>query len=162
MFTLFDCLRFMGALLGLGLGTRLGWECLGPVGAGLGAVVGCVIGSIVGQVPAKFIGWVIDRELGRLPTDALRAAVRDCSWPPNTVLIELLRRGEDVDPELPIVLDLLADEDYFRRGFGWGALSSVWPELVARIPGYRVYATPEHCRQQVAALRSAIAESAQR
>jgi hypothetical protein len=70
------------------------------------------------------------------------------------VLLELLSRGEDICAELPAVLDLLASEDFSRRGVGWAALTSVFPELAVSLSDYRLDDPVEVCRRKTDRLRA--------
>jgi len=154
MLTLFDVLPLFGACVGLVLGLIGGGRLLDTPGAISGALVGCVMGFIAGRIPFILTLWVLSRELATKTAPELRADLRspDC-LAPNVVLLELLSRGEDIRCELPVVLDLLASEDFGRRGAGWAALVSAFPELAAAIPDYRIDDPVETCRSKTQCLR---------
>lgn len=56
--------------------------------------------------------------------------------PPNSRLLELSQRGNDIQKELPYVHAMLASDRMDRRTNGWAAFTSAFPELVAHTPGY--------------------------
>ncbi|HXG08319.1 MAG TPA: hypothetical protein VNK04_00870 [Gemmataceae bacterium] len=154
MFTLFDILPLIGAGAGLALGIASGAQLLGTPGAIGGALVGCVFGFIGGRLPFVLVLRVLRRDLAAKTVAELRADLRNPGClTPNVVLLELLSRGEDLRPELPVVLDMLVSADFGRRGVGWAALASAFPELAASIADYRVSDPVEECRRKTERLR---------
>ncbi len=156
MFTLFHVLVLAGFLFGGMLGVRVGSVLFGTVGGMFGGIVGAVGGIIMGRIPELLVLRSLKRDLSGKSTEELRAHLRspDCLTP-NCVLLELRRRGEDIRCELPVVLDLLASENVGRRGSGWAALTSAFPELVERVPDYRIGDSVDECRRKTEILRQA-------
>ncbi|MGA2175656.1 MAG: hypothetical protein ABSH38_11810 [Verrucomicrobiota bacterium] len=74
---------------------------------------------------------------------------------PNAVLLELGSRGQDLQPELPVVLDMLAASSRDRRIRGWHALASAFPDRAKLLSDYRLDDTSEECQRKVQKLRSA-------
>jgi hypothetical protein len=161
MLTLFDILPVFGACAGLGLGIASGAWLLGTPGALAGALVGCVCGFFAGRVPRLVVLRLLGRELAAKSVADLPADLRSprCLIP-NVVLLELLSRGEDIRPDLPVVLDMLVSADSARRGFGWAALASAFPELAASIADYRIFDPVEECHRKTDRLRVAAEQGA--
>jgi hypothetical protein len=154
MLTLFDILPLCGACIGLALGATGGAGLLGTPGGVIGAVVGCAVGFVAGRLPFLLRLRRLSRDLAAKSTAELRADLRNPNCPtPNLVLLELRRRGEDIRAELPVVLDLLASEDFGRRGTGWAALTSAFPELAVSLSDYRLDDPVEECRRKTGRLR---------
>jgi len=96
----------------------------------------------------------VRKNLERKSVDELRRSLRTpkCLIP-NLILLELSSRGEDILPDLPVILDLLESEEQSKRGSGWAALTSAYPDLVTTIPDYRIQDRAEVCRKNIAPLR---------
>lgn len=161
--TLTDIFVVMGLLLGFCLGVEVGMVYFGPLGAlGLAILLAC-LGGVLGVVPEWWglyrdrheIAEFMEREDTRKKTiDELRRDLRD----PRTFtvglhLLALRQGGEDIAGELPFVLDMLGDEDRRRRGIGYGALLSAFPDLAAQIAGYCYDDPPDECRRKLEPLR---------
>ena len=156
MFTLFDLLILLSIVGGAILGGRAGYNYFGTIGAVVGVLTGGRGGLAIGRIPKRLALWAVRRELAAKTSDALRASLRspDCMTS-NLVLLELQRRGEAIRPELPIVLDMLVSEDTSRRGFGWAALTSAFPELAGQVRHYRINDSVDECRRKTEVLRQA-------
>lgn len=148
MFTLFDLLRLIGFLGGAFVGGSLGWEWLGVFGLVLGGAGGFFVGGFVGQLPLICALKFVSRKFDAMTSDDLRQQLHapDC-LAPNVLLLELRRRGEDIQSELTFLHSLLVSDEMFRRTAGWAALTSAFPELVHRIPNYNPTGTPAECRK---------------
>lgn len=157
MFTLFHALVLVGFLLGGILGARAGAVFFGSFGGVCGGIIGALAGVVVGRVPGWLVLRSLARELGSKGTAELRASLHTpgCLHP-NCILLELRRRGEDIRCELPVVLNLLVSEDCARRGQGWAALSSAFPELVQQVSDYRIGDSVDECRRKTETLRGAV------
>jgi hypothetical protein len=153
--TIFHVLNLGGLAFGLVYGAKLG-SSLGLVVGVIGAIVGGAIGFIVGRLPLLLALKLIQRSFSKKSVEDLRAMLRDPEFlAPNTVLLELRSRGEDLEPELPVVLDMLVAPSRERRIRGWHALATAFPDRAERITDYRVDDAPEECQRKVQKLRSA-------
>jgi hypothetical protein len=154
MFTLFHLLALVGLSCGAALGGSAGWGMFGVVGAVVGSIAGAVAGFAVGHIPLLIVGRSLAKDLGKKTSDELRAHLhsRECLTP-NCVLLELRRRGEDIQRELPVVLDLLVSEEVGKRSLGLAALTSAFPELAERLRDYRIGDSVEECRRKTEVLR---------
>jgi hypothetical protein len=155
MVTVFHVLPLIGACCGLVLGA-VGGQSLGGVAGGMvGALVGCLSGLALGRLPLILVARSLNRDLAGKSTAGLRAELRNpAALTPNAVLLELRRRGEDIRPDLPVVLDMLVAEDFGRRARGWAALSSAFPEWAARLADYRGDSPVSDCRRKTERLRA--------
>lgn len=156
MFTLFHVLVLAGFLFGAMFGARAGSVLFGTVGGVCGAVVGAVVGVVVGRIPWLLVMRSLARDLGGKSTAELRTSLHSPGClTPNCILLELQRRGEDIRCELPVVLDLLVSDDVGRRGHGWAALTSAFPELAEQVRDYRIGDSVDECRRKTETLRGA-------
>lgn len=161
MFTIFHVFVLFGLAAGAAAGGILAAKYLGWTGRILGTLVGAWVGGIIGNIPYLMTLKWIAREILKKSTDELRAELHDGKClTPNLLLLELNRRGEDIRGELPLVLEMLTSEDTTRRGPGWAALTSAFPELSRRVKNYRVNDSVEVCRQKIDVLRGELGESA--
>jgi hypothetical protein len=154
MFTLFHVIRLVGMAFGMALGLSWGVRLLGPVGGVLGAIAGGLLGLLVGRLPELLALCLIARDLRGKSENELRESLHRADCPtPNCVLLELRRRGVDIEAELPVVLEMLVAEDMGRRSHGWAALTSAFPEQARQIAGYRISDPVEECRRKIEPLR---------
>jgi hypothetical protein len=154
MFTLFHVFVLAGALFGFSIGLSIGAKLFGVVGGIIGALAGGYLGVVVGRIPEALVLRPLVRHLKAKSTPELRAQLHSPKClTPNVVLLELQSRGEDIRQELPVVLDLLVSEDTGRRGHGWAALTSAFPELVEQIRDYRIGDSIDECRRKTQILR---------
>jgi len=157
MFTFFDLLKLVGVVVGIAFGVAGGARVFGVVGGITGALVGGYLGFVLGRIPEDKAMRSVVRQLRRKSVAELRAYLHSPKCPtPNCVLLELHQRGEDILQELPIVLDLLVSEDVGRRGFGWAALASAFPELAGQVRDYRIGDSIDECKRKVETLRRAV------
>jgi hypothetical protein len=156
MFTLFDFWKLVGVIFGFAFGLAGGTRFFGVVGGITGALIGGYLGFVVGRVPEHLVLRSLIRHLRHKSVTELRACLHSPTClTPNCVLLELQHRGEDIRQELPRVLDLLVSEDVDRRGFGWAALASAFPELVGQVRDYRVGDSVAECRRKIEILKRA-------
>ena len=154
MFTLFHLLVLAGIGFGLALGASVGSKLFGIVGGIIGAALGVYLGFVVGRIPEMLVLRLVVRDFRPKSSEELRAHLHSPNClTPNLVLLELRSRGENIRRELPVVVDLLTSEDVGRRGHGWAALTSAFPELVEKIHGYSVGDTVDECRRKTELLR---------
>jgi hypothetical protein len=154
MFTLFHVFVLAGAVFGLTTGLSVGAKFFGVAGGIIGALAGGYLGVVIGRIPERLVLRSLIRHLKAKSTAELRAQLHSPNClTPNVVLLELQSRGEDIRQELPVVLDMLASEDVGRRGHGWAALTSAFPELVDRIRDYRIGDSVDECRRKTEILK---------
>jgi len=160
MFTLFDLIRLLAIVGGTIMLGAVGWNTLGLVGCIIGIPLGFTLGAIIGQLPLVVgLKWMSQR-LDRMTDEQLVAELHDPACvTPNILLLELNRRGFAIQRELPFVQSLLASDEMHRRTAGWAALTSAFPELVGRIPGYNPTATAAECKTKCKPLLNATEQS---
>jgi hypothetical protein len=153
MVTIFHLLMVLAVVGGAALGAAAGWNIAGILGAVVGTVAGVIAGGIVGQIPIAAGMLIVGRRFEKMTTSQLRAHLHDdeCSTP-NLVLLELRRRGEPIEDELPFLHTLLTSEDVQQRTRGWAALRSAFPELAEQMPGYNPLAPTDQCCRLAAIL----------
>lgn len=155
MITVFHILPGMGlvfgALGGFALGSRLGTipEIIcGALGGGAGLVAG--------RIPFILVLKSMKRDFRSKTTEQLRAMLRDPGFlAPNVLLLELGSRGEDLEREMPVVLDMLTAPDRQRRIRGWHAFESAFPKRAKILNDYRIDDTPDECWKKIQRLRIA-------
>jgi hypothetical protein len=92
--------------------------------------------------------------LSRVPTETLLADLRGHhTLMPNFVLLALAERGHDIRAEVPVILDLLASDDAWRRNLGWAAMTSAFPDVARRLDGYSPAHDTTRCRTDVQRVR---------
>ncbi|MEM1071158.1 MAG: hypothetical protein AAGI63_19790 [Planctomycetota bacterium] len=160
MFTLFDLIRLLvtvGSAVVLG---STGWSMFGLVGCIVGVPCGLMLGAAIGQLPLIIgLKW-LSRRFDRMTDQQLVDELHDpACLIPNLLLLELRRRGCNIDRELPLVQSLLASDEISRRTAGWAALNSAFPELVGRIPGYNPTSTTAVCQAKCKPLLTATKQS---
>jgi len=149
MFTIFHLLVLVGFVYGAIFGAHAGSALCGTVGGVVGAIAGCIVGVCVGRIPGFLTLLWLARGLRSKSTSELKSDLRSESCvTPNCVLLELQRRGENIRPELPVVLDMLISENVGRRGLGWAALTSAFPDLAKQIQDYRIQDSVDDCRKK--------------
>ncbi len=154
MLTVFHLLQLVSACVGIAFCVAIGIDWFGVIGGVVGAIAGGFLGSGVGHLPVFLILRSLARDLGRKSSGELRESLHQLNCKiPNLLLLELKRRGEDINSELPIVLDLLESEETGPRSRGWTALASAFPELAQQIRDYRIGGSVEECRGKTEILR---------
>ena len=131
-------------------GAQLGHSALGVIGGWLGAFVGGSLGWIIGRVPFLIALRTSLRTLTKTSTDELRTQLRTQYFTAHLVLRELLRRGADVDAELPVIVQLLCAESVDRRRFGLAGLRIAFPKLAAQLTDYKPSESLDSCLAKVA------------
>jgi len=157
MFTLFDLFRLASMIGGAALLGALGWRHMGIVGCVVGIPVGWILGGLIGQLPFIIgLTWIA-RRLQQQTNDELLDELHSGRCPtPNLHLLELGRRGYDIQRELPFIHNLLSSDDMNQRMKGWVVLTSAFPEFVEQIPDYNPTAPTEDCRINCRPLADAV------
>lgn len=149
MLTIFDLMRLLGTLIGIVVGGGIGLQTLGMIGLIVGVVFGAFVGGYVGSIPLLLAVKGARKKFAAITINELREKLIDDNCRiPNLILLELKARGENIEHDLPFVHSLLTSEETAKRGFGWAALNSAFPEQVATIPGYDPTASVEECREK--------------
>jgi hypothetical protein len=96
----------------------------------------------------------VKRDLSSKTIEELRAMLRaPVCLSPNTVLLELGRRGHDLEVDLPVVLDMLVSPSRDKRIRGWHALASAFPKQAKVISDYRVDDSLDQLQSKIQRLR---------
>lgn len=151
--TIFEMVPLMGILFGILFGITVGSH-FGVVAGGFGALIGAVVGGILGRIGGRLllmgIVQLLHRDFSKKTVEQLRTMLHDPNClAPNVVILELGTRGEKMEQELPVVLDLLCSPVRDRRIRGWHALASVFPERAKIISDYRIDDSVEKCQEKV-------------
>jgi hypothetical protein len=153
MFTLFHLIRLISVLAGLVWGWSYGRHLFGIAGAILGAILGFVIGNIIGYIPEWLALKTIVPKLSKMSEEELRRKISDPEcYIPNLILLELNSRGLNIDNHLADVLNMLRSDDSSRRGFGWAALTSAFPDATKEVKTYDINDSIEKCIQNTLSL----------
>ncbi len=149
--TIFDIIPLYAIILGICVGVKLG-----TVFGHVGAVIGGMVGGILGWFGWRFLlmgicKWLDrKRNLSNKTVEELRAMLRDPNCPiPNVALLELGIRKQNMEQELPVVLDMLISPMKQRRIRGWRTLASVFPERAKLVSDYRIDDSIEKCREKI-------------
>jgi hypothetical protein len=88
-----------------------------------------------------------DKDLWRnKPRELLEQMITGTDWTKIQVALEeVRRRGEDIQPYLPIVLKMLISDSKIRRVAGKVALRKLYPEVAVELPDYEGSASTEIC-----------------
>jgi len=163
MFTLFGLIRLLGTVGGATLLGAVGWKTFGVLGCVVGIPLGFILGATIGQLPLIVIMNGMSRRFDRMTNEQLVDELHEPEClTPNLLLLELNRRGYDIQRELPFVQSLLASDEMRRRTAGWAALTSAFPERVGRIPGYNPTAPTDECQAKCKPLLNATEQSGER
>lgn len=155
MFTCFHLIQLIAPLFGAIILGGYGWDNFGIVGCAIGIPSGLVLGGLVGRLPLYIAFKFLALRMGRMSDDELISELRDPTClTPNVHLLELNRRGYDIRGELPSIHSLLASESVDRRTSGWAALTSAFPDLIEKVPGYSPTAPADDCGQRCTPLLS--------
>ena len=151
--SIFDLLPMVGLLTGaIGGGTfAAGW---GWVAGGCGALVGGLLGMTLGRLPLVLSLMWVHRSFQSKSVEELRSLLKDpACLVPNLILLELHARGEDLQPLLPLVLEMLTSPDRSRRVRGWYALASAYDDCARELQDYSVDDDEEMRREKVERLK---------
>lgn len=153
MITLFHVIPVIGCAFGSLGGFTLGSR-LGTIPGIMGGILGGGVGLVCGRMPLALVLKSMKRDFsGKTPND-LRAMLRSPGvLAPNVLLLELRARGENVECELPIVLDMLTAPAREVRIRGWHALVSAFPEQARSINDYRIDDPLDESRRKIQKLR---------
>jgi hypothetical protein len=113
-------------------------------------LVGGILGLKFGRLPLFLTIKFLRRDLSKKTVEQLRAELHNPNClAPNVLILELGTRGEKVEQELPVVLDLLCSPLRDRRIRGWHALASVFPERAKIISDYRIDDSVEKRQEKI-------------
>jgi hypothetical protein len=163
MVTLSDLLlKIMLPISGLAAGASTGQSYLHWPGAIVGAVMGFILavylGLLLDRIYVRLIARSFQCQWASFSTSELRKQLAT-TLTPNFLLLELKRRGEDIDKDIIPILAMLESEVPFRRTLGWAALLSAFPYLVKLLGGYKPTHSVSECHEKVASLRRFVKQS---
>ncbi len=147
MITIFHVFFLFALIVGMIEGASFGWHRYGIIGVIPGAALGMLSGGIIGYIPGYFVLLITFLRFKFMPTVELRKRLHEGDSIPNFILVELSRRGEDIYVELPVVQKLLISSEMDDRTTGWAALTSAYPELRQKMPGYHPTDSTDVCRK---------------
>ena len=157
MFTIFDLFRLVTSL-SMTLAGGVAGNHFGFIGILFGVIIGFIAGCFIGSLPIFWATRAFHKRFSDKSSSFLRSVLHkaepDVLYPPNFILLELQRRGEDISSELPMVLDLLESEESARRCFGVAAITSAFPDIAKNISAYNSYGTTDECRKSIKLLRN--------
>ena len=148
MFTFFHhLLPLLGLLAGAAVGWKTGWTCCGVGGGILGIVLGAILGGHAARLPGLCILWTISRQMRAQSTASLLEDLYGpASAPANLILLELDRRGEQIQRFLPRVGELLMSTDHDSRCRGWAAMFTAYSDLAEQVSNYSPVSPAEERR----------------
>jgi len=163
MITLSDLiLKVMLPLAGLLAGALTGQSYLNWPGATGGGFIGLILviylGRYLDYIYTLRVARSFQREWASLSTSELRSQLTT-TLTPNYLLLELKRRGEDIERDIIPILAMLESEAPIRRTLGWAALLSAFPYLVNLLGGYNPTHSVSECHEKVANLRRFVEKS---
>jgi hypothetical protein len=138
--------------IGDGLAGWGGWRWIVVIVAGL---LMAIVGFVVGFLPFYFLErWRTKRMIRRIETggDADLWKIVDLglwNFEYALALLQLGARGQDVQRELPVVLNRMASIDRQCRRYGWDALRLVFYDEAESLGGYDPNASAEDCMAKV-------------
>src|SRR5436853_103206 len=107
-----------------------------------------VLAAILG---AGFIAFLTLRRFESMAgksVDELRAYLRSPEWMfYRNALKELVRRDKDIKAEVMPILELVISDSQSKRTAGWMLLKEFYPDLAARVTGYKPLEPQEVCRE---------------
>lgn len=146
MFTVFDLLEVMGAIVGLCLGIAFGASRYGIVGALLGGTVGSFFGWCFGRIPY----WALWFALSRHSVQFWRNCLERREWPKYKVaLVQLIRRGEDISTYRQVFVECLVSGNPLQREIACTVLRTFYPDAVSRIADYNPLEPTDVCRMKI-------------
>jgi hypothetical protein len=132
-----------------------GQRHFGTMGGIIGIPLGGIIGGWLGYLPNILCSEWMFRKLQRSSNEELRAIADEKYWTfrQTLALLNLQRRGEDVQSYLPRVIGLLELKDLRSRYFGRDALALVFSPLAAKVGFWDPNAPEEERSRKIALLR---------
>src|SRR5207247_8088906 len=104
---------------------------LGLPGALAGGLFGGTLGYCAGRLPYIILRARVLCGLAHESTPRLRERLASQYYISHLILAELIRRGEDIRTDLPILLGMLRSEFWDERRFGFRSLQIAFPDLAA-------------------------------
>ena len=151
--TIFQVLPLAIMVWGIVFGMKIGSHS-GGAGLVIGGLIGAVTGLLLGLMCGRLLlfGFIksVHRDFSKKSVEQLRTMLRNPNClAPNVLILELGTRGEKMEQELPVVLDMLCSPVRDRRIRGWHALASVFPERAKIISDYRIDDSVEKCKGKI-------------
>jgi hypothetical protein len=153
-FNLFDLIEIAGACAGFigGLKPFLKRGHWLP-GIFIGIALGLVF-YIVARIPRIIADALVTRWIRRKQTDQLKAMLVD-NYPIATyVILELIRRNEDVSFVKERLFHLLESDCSETRKYGWNNLCVFYPNTASQIDDYDPFSSLEHCKMVLDRLKN--------
>jgi hypothetical protein len=98
-------------------------------------------------------GYFVVRRLESMSgksTEELKAILNSSNWTYyRNALVELHRRGEDINELVVPILNLLISESKSQRIGGWMILRQLYPDLASRVSDFKPQETPEICKDKL-------------
>lgn len=133
MVTVFDMARIMGASIGAGLGMGVGHTEAGLIGGIVGGVLGLLVGERLGRLPLVLARRQLSKELSRATVAELeRRLVEEC-FLSHLILAELQRRGVDLAPYEPLLLEWIHSDSPMHQQFGRASLQIFFPQRASTL-----------------------------
>jgi len=154
--TIFDVVAVGVFLAAVISGARVGYGVAGVTGGIGGALVGAFAGFAIGRLPFLIAFRWARRRFRRQSTDDLRSDLASKYYIVHLILGELMRRGEDISGDLPVLLGLLSSDASDKRDFGLAGLRLGFPELAKRIRDYDASESVTICRSKVARFSASV------
>jgi hypothetical protein len=149
-------LKFVLPITGLAAGAMSGQTYLSWPGAIAGGLAGFILAIYLGRylnyIYTLWVARSFQRKWTSFSTSELRSQLAT-TLTPNFLLLELRRRGEDIDQDVYPILVMLESEAPFRRVLGFAALLSAFPYLAKLLGGYNPAHSVSECHEKVADLR---------
>lgn len=97
-----------------------------------------------------FFAWRRFESMRGKSSEELRAILRSSEWLfYRNALVELRRRGEDIENEVTPVLNLVISDAKRQRIAGWIILRELYPDLAARVPDYKPHEAADACKEKM-------------
>ena len=131
MFTIFDFIKLIGAVVGAIVGGCYGYQVFGWLAAIIGVPLGFVVGMFIGNLPwAASSAWM-RFNLKRCNTEKLKERLQHEYFVSHLLIAELVSRGEPLEQFRGYVTSLLHSNSSAERQFGEGTARIWFPELLS-------------------------------
>ena len=142
----------------------LGSVRFGPLGLVFGALFGLFVGRWAVNLPlVLWVSWLYKSLSSRSTEELLALFVRNPGFG-RTGCYQMAagimkNRGDDLRPIVPVLLDLMGAAAHRTRLDAYGALLTVFPELLEELKDYRPEESAEVCQANVVRLRAVLVEN---